>query len=504
MDPAKNNQRGGIRNTGNKANAKSPNTNVRASQSTANVTSAPKKPEVKQRVVQNPVGESKAGLGKPPVEVPKSKATLTDRAPQADQVKTGTLTVSRPALNAIKHKGKHKQINSKDSAPDPTQSGAVRLNELSEVEPLKQYDAENTYPAFMQNLAEVDNSGLKPKDKQTTKVRLLSEFHHHLKTLPVSEILNFGRILQLKIEEHEETDSLEKAFVENRAIYRSWHLPGRISEAGEVGEVGVMGAGGRELVGADSLNVSLDPTRFRTHKAKTKSPNSKLAPLGAVPSSLLYPGQENTIFYKNRGTATALLPENLYAGFSAYNETVKSLLREKTLEELGDDAEALCEHVEFMRASVTRPVFFDKEDIQSSTGAFIHPDKPGGPHVRKIHSYLGENHNPLNESLDQKLSDPLRSNAIFYQTFSQHSKSDPAADEWNEMVVKYRSTGHTAGLHENIREWVPGLKPNESVNKTLKDSGKFNANYSESTAAWEKTHLKGQDYDPKKEKKRKK
>ncbi len=383
-----------------------------------------------------------------------------------------------------------------DDTPHPTQPGVVWRNEHVEAEPLKEYGPEDIYAQFMQHLAEVDSSESDPKEKQQIKTRLLSEFHHHLKTLPVLEILKFGKQLQLNIEEHERNDSLDIAFGEGRAIYRSWHKPGRISES--IG-LGASVEGVQELVGGDSLNVALDPIRFRNHKTLTKKPESGLVPLGAVPSSLLYHDQENTVFNKDRGTATALLPENLYAGFSAYNETVKSLLREKSLEELGEGAKELAEHVKFMRAFVTRPVFFDKDDIQSSTGAFNHPNKPGGPHVRKTHSGLGDDHNPLMESLDLKLGDPLRSNALFYQTFSQHSKANPYADEWNEMVVKYRATGHTAGLHENIRQWVPGLEHHPEIDNRLKNSGKFSA----IKAAQEEVLMKplvGKNFDPKIEK----
>jgi hypothetical protein len=375
----------------------------------------------------------------------------------------------------------------------------VWLDEPPEAKPLKQYGTEKTYPAFMQHLEEVESLKREPKDKQQIKTRLLAEFHHHLKTLPISEILNFGKQLQASIEKHEQNDSLDTAFAEGRAIYRSWHEPGRISESDNLG---AMVEGGQELVGADSLNVALDPTRFRAHKTRSKTPESELVPLGAVPSSLLYHDQENTVFHKDRGTATALLPENLYAAFSAYNETAKSLLREKSLEELGEGAQELDEHAKLMRASVTRPVFFDKDDIQSSTGAFNHPKKPDGPHVRKTHSALDPAHNPLREGLELKLGDPLHSNALFYQTFSQHSKADPYAEEWNEMVVKYRSTGHTAGLHKNIREWVPGLKPHQEIDDKLEDSGKYSIEKAAQEAVFT-TPLVGKDFDPIEEKTKK-
>jgi hypothetical protein len=359
--------------------------------------------------------------------------------------------------------------------------------------PLKEYSAKEVYSEFMNNLAEVDSSQSAPKEKQKIKKRLLSEFHHHLKTLPISEIKKFGTHLDLNIREHEKTDTLDKAFGENRAIYRSWHPPGRVSESVNLGEAE---EGGTELVGADYLNVALNPARLMNYKTKAKA--SGLPAIDAVPSSLLYPDQQNTVFNKDRGTATALLPENLYAGFSAYNETVKALLREKFPEEMGHAAEDLKKQAKFMRASITRPVFFNKEDIQSSTGAYNHDDKPDGPHVRKTHSDLNEDHNPLRESLDDKLADPFRANAIFYQTFSQHSKSNSHADEWNEMVVKYRSTGHTAGLHKNIREWVPGLKAHSIIDR-LQDSGKFSAEKAKQEAKFVKPII-GDHFDPKKSK----
>ncbi|UGQ45913.1 hypothetical protein [Massilia endophytica] len=400
---------------------------------------------------------------------------------------------------AEEHKEEPK-LKVKDGEKHPTQPGVVWRDVAPDDKPLQAYGKKDTYAAFMQVLADVDRSEkMGPEEKQALKTRLLSEFHHHLKNLPIDEIYHFGQMLERDIQQHEAKDSLEKAFGESRAIYRSWHPPKRISQSTELGAM----VEGDELVGADTLNVALNPTRFKNYKAASKA--SKLPPIGAVPSSLLYPEEEkNTVFLKDRGTATALLPENLYAGFSAYNETVKSLLRGKDPEQFDHGEKAIHAHVKDMRASVTRPVFYDKEDIQSSTGAFNHPDKPGGPHIRKIHAALDYNHNPLKESLDLKLADRLHSNAIFYQTFTQHSKADSYADEWNEMVVKYRSTGHMAGLHKNIQEWVPGLQPNPAINDNLEDSGKFSESYAQDTAKWAKTVLKGEDYDDKKKKKTKK
>ncbi|MCB9234525.1 MAG: hypothetical protein H6581_22915 [Bacteroidia bacterium] len=359
-----------------------------------------------------------------------------------------------------------------------------------EEEPPKGFGDNNLYEEFMSLMAEIDTLQSPPVERQKNKVDLLVKFHDHLKKQPIQEIYKFGTMLQGNIEDHEKTDTIEDAYEQNRAIYRSWHEPGRISESTELG---AQVAGGNELVGADGLNVTQSPYRFMKHKAETKKPEAELAPIGAVPSSLLYSGQKNTVFNKDRGTATALLPENLYAGFSAYNETVKSLLREKSLEELGNGAEVLRDHAKFMRAFVTRPVFYDKNDIQSSTGAYLHSQKPG-LNVRKTHSGLSEDHNPLMETLDQKLQDPFRANAIFYQTFTEHSKANPYAEEWNEMVVKYRSTGHTAGLHENIRKWVPGLQPHSIIDQ-LEDSGKFDQEYANQTAKFSDTTLRGMDFD---------
>ncbi len=391
-----------------------------------------------------------------------------------------------------------------DGAPHPSESGVIWKSEHSELQPLRQYGNEDTYRTFMGYLEEVDDANLDPDEKQNEvqkqklKTRLLLEFHQHLKTLPVAEIHRFGKQLEESINQHEEGDTLEKAFEENRAIYRSWHKPARISQSADHEN-----SDGQELVGPDSLNVSRDPKRFRAYKEQSKEEGSKLIPLGAVPSSVLYAGEKNTVFNKDRGTATALLPENLYAGFSAYNETVKSRMRETPEDKRDEETQALNTHAKEMRASVTRPVFYNKEDIQSSTGAYEHEDKAPGPHVRKTHSDLGLGHNPLRQSLDQKLHDPFRSIAIFYQTFTKHSKANPHADEWNEMVVKYRSTGHTAGLHENIRGWVPGLEPNDEILERLDDSGKFSEDFAKSTAKWADKPLRGEDFDPKKETKTK-
>lgn len=384
-----------------------------------------------------------------------------------------------------------------DGTPHRLQPGVVWRSAAPDDKPLREYGDENTYATFMAYLAEVDASKMPPELKQQTKSRLLSEFHHHLKNLPAAEVLAFGKQLHEEIKAHEANDSLELAFRQNRAIYRAWHEPKRISEAGDAEGLG------NELVGADSLNVALSPERFRAHKARTTAQGGPLAPLGAVPSSLLYfdPSQDdtpeqqrNTVFLKDRGTATALLPENLNAGFSAFNETTKALLRQAPREDALDDTAELREHAKTLRASVTRPVFFDKSDIQSSTGVFKHTDKPGGPHVRKVHSALPEHHNPLRESLDLKLANPLRSNAIFYQTFSQYAK--PSKNTWSEMVVKYRSTGHTAGLHGNTRDWVPGLQGNAYIDERLENSGKFSEEFARDTAKWADAPLKGEDFDP--------
>ncbi|VVD64825.1 hypothetical protein [Pandoraea commovens] len=360
-------------------------------------------------------------------------------------------------------------------------------------------DDADAYAAFMQCLAEIDDDeSLKPKVKQALKSEMLLAFHGHLQTLPAAAILKFGTDLKGAIDAHEEADSLDTAFGENRAIYRTWHEPKRIAESTTLGE---SEEGGKELVGADSLNVALDPVRFRAHKEQTKRAESGLAPLGAAPSSLLYGDLKgnlrNTVFLRDRATAAALLPENLNAGFSLFNETAKSIFRSKAPDDELDPVEQeLHQHAKLMRSSVTRPVFFDNGDIQSSVGAYRHDEKGEGLHVRKTHSALGEDHNPLRESLEEKLQDPLRRNAIFYQTFSQHSRANVHGGAWNEMVVKYRGTGKTAALDDNVAQWVPGIPTNDTIAPQLLDSGKFSKEYAAATKAEADTALDGKAFDP--------
>lgn len=374
------------------------------------------------------------------------------------------------------------QMQYKDGDQHPIELGVKWRSVAPQHQPLQPYHSEDTYGEFMQALAAVDGSDMEAEQKQAEKVRLLSDFYHQLKSLSAPQLQELGSLLEKDIDKHEASDTLDKAFEETRLVYRTWHAPKHISVSTGLG---VSQADGRELVGADNLNTVLDPEKFRHYKEQSKLPGSVLPSLGASPSSLLYPDadQPNIVFLKERGTAAALLPENLNAGFAAYNEASKSLLRGKTSEELAGEFSKLHYHAKKMRSSVTRPLFFNSDDLQSNTDAFIHPDKPGDrPHVRKIHNELHEEHNPLRQSFDRKLADPFRTNAIFYQTFSQHSKPDTYAEQWNEMVVKYRKKGHMAGLFKEIRDWVPELKDYPGIVDELIDSGKFNADFAEAIA----------------------
>ncbi|WP_150737823.1 hypothetical protein [Pandoraea anapnoica] len=385
--------------------------------------------------------------------------------------------------------------NPKDGTRYPGQPDVVWRDEIPEE------GHSGAYAAFMQCLAEIDaDESLKPVEKQRVKSEMLFAFHGGLKSLPAAAILKFGTDLMHAIEAHEATDSLDAAFEENRVVYRTWHEPRRIAESTQLG---ASKEGGAELVGADALNVALNPGRFRAHKEKTKAADSGLVPIGAAPSSLLYGDLEgnlkNTVFLRDRGTAAALLPENLNASFSLFNETAKSVFRSKQPEdELDADKQNLQKHAKAMRAHVTRPVFFDKGDIQSSVGAYSHKDKGDDDdlHVRKTHSALGVDHNPLRETLEQKWNDPLRRNAIFYQTFSEHSRANVHGGAWNEMVVKYRGTGKTSALDDNVAQWVPGIPTNDTIAPQLLDSGKFSAEYAEDTKAEADTVLDGKAFDP--------
>lgn len=379
--------------------------------------------------------------------------------------------------------GPQRQYN--DGDQHPIELGVEWCSVLPQHLPAQPYDSDNMYSGFMQALAAADGLDMEAEKKQAMKVHLLSDFYHQLKSLSAAQLQEIGHLLEEDIDKHEASDTLDKAFDETRLVYRTWHAPSHISVSTGLG---ASQADGRELVGADNLKTVLDPEKFRHYKQQSKLPGSVMPSLGASPSSLLYPDpdQPNVVFLKERGTAAALLPENLNAGFNAYNEAAKFMLRGKTSEELAGEFSKLHYHAKKMRASVTRPLFFNSDDLQSNTDAFLHPDKPGDrPHVRKIHNGLHVEHNPLRQSFDLKLADPFRANAIFYQTFSEYSKPNTYAEEWNEMVVKYRQKGHMAGLFAEIRAWVPELKDYPGIVDELIDSGKFNADFAKAIAGKE-------------------
>jgi hypothetical protein len=431
----------------------------------------------------------------------------------------------------------------------------------------EKYGIQNTFRRFIDSLSEIDASQANPKDKQELKKNTLLEFHKHLKTLGIPEIINFGQQLREAIDRHESSDTIERAFGEGRLIYRAWHPVGHISKAINIKDDEDGAEWAKELVGADYLNVALRPDRLMKYKAAIRgqkeaaakaaaetttsssaaasaeddvassSPASRssssskamrvrgvrrkkngrgggggagggadaggdqslriLPAIGAVPSSLLFPRHKNTVFTTRRGTATALLPENLNAGFSAFSETSKALLDKETQEPTRDQTD-LRGLAEYMQATVTRPVFFNNGDIQSNTMAYRDKRNAAELHVRKSHSAegedsMGENYNPLGESFDKTLIDPLRVNAIFYQTFSK--ATGPTYGTWNEMVVKYRSKGHTTALDEAITHEVPDLEFNDSILQHLEDSGKFSVEKAEEDAHLRENPINGSDYD---------
>jgi hypothetical protein len=69
------------------------------------------------------------------------------------------------------------------------------------------------------------------------------------------------------------------------------------------------------------------------------------------------------------------------------------------------------------------------------------------------------------------------------------------------MVVKYRSTGHMAGLNQNIRKWVPGLEANDAINARMEDSGRYSAEKAKQDEVFAEKALVGTDFDPPKPKK---
>ncbi|MCD4483755.1 hypothetical protein LQR31_04600 [Chromobacterium vaccinii] len=311
-------------------------------------------------------------------------------------------------------------------------------------------EGRRAYGRLADQLASIDQSNDTSKERFYGKIKSLVENYNQVKDLSPSELHQFGVALHDAINNHEAGDSTGTAFNEGRVIYKAWHEAGRVATADDLPEGDL---GGKERVGADCLNVTQNAGSFREHKDLRNGDGSRLIPIGSVPTTLLYPTQENYVFRDTRGTVTRLLPENLIAGFTVYNEAAKSQLRGADVGEPRDIAN-LRDQAKHMRAFVTRPVYFDKEDIQSSPAVYTHEDKGGGWQVRKTHTKRAEDTNPLRQTLEEKLSEPFRGNAVFYQTFSEHEKVNPRAQTWNEMIVKYRETGGTEEVVKGNEEPV--------------------------------------------------
>ncbi|EJL94073.1 hypothetical protein PMI16_00428 [Herbaspirillum sp. CF444] len=303
------------------------------------------------------------------------------------------------------------------------------------------------------------------------KTEMMQRLYQRLSASEPTAVLAFGQELHAAMRRHDESDTLDRAHGENRAIFRSWH------KAGAVDEIDLPGADAdhpekvRAHVGFDALNVLLDPAAFRGHKAAYQARAEGVYPTIETPATLLQRGDKTpSVFNDEHGTVTALLPEEHYAAFFAFNAVAKEMNRKQAAAPSAVDGvaaaapgrhevDALAAHAKGMRASVTRPVFFDFEDIGSYTHPLADADAAKPPHVRKGH--FEEPAEPkLHASFDEKIQDARRVKAVFYQSFNESVpiQRRERQGEWNEMVVKFRATGHTAPMAPDMAELVPALQ----------------------------------------------
>lgn len=290
------------------------------------------------------------------------------------------------------------------------------------------------------------------------------------------EVLAFGEELRTAIDKHEQHDTLELAHAEGRAIYRSWHHAGAYdrvdSDDNPENKKAAEKAGtktGAPRVGFDALNVSLNPSAFRTHKEAYRSGTSKFGPAIEVPATLMSAkDRKPQVFSDMHSTVTALLPEDHYAAFFAFNEAAKHMQRQNT-GSMTHEWGAVAAHAKSMRESVTRPVLFDFDDLGSGAYALADKDSSKAAHVRKGATNIPERHS----GFEKKMEDSERAHAVFYQSFYDRVDKYEKQNKWNEMVVKFRSTGHTAPTISHRKEMasvVPELNkwPSLDISPTAK------------------------------------
>lgn len=322
--------------------------------------------------------------------------------------------------------------------------------------------APQTFANFREQLEQMDGMGARKLATQ--------QLHAHLAASSPSEVLAFGQELSQEIGAFNSKDTLARAHSEGRVAFRSWHAAGAVDEVGTDATETRKSETVFPRVGFDALNVLLEPTQFRAHKDNYKRGASAFGPTIEVPTTLLPAGKkEMSVFGDENGTFTALLPEEHYAALFAYNEAAKGMQRRASGpggEQMPgrSDVEALTAHAKAMRASVTRPVLFANEDIGSYNHPIAHSEPDTPPHVRKGHG-MGADEPTLRMSFEDKMSDPVRANAVFYQSYSK--SAPPKKNQWNELVLKFRSTGHTAPKNAAMARQVPALAGRQPLAITL-------------------------------------
>lgn len=305
-----------------------------------------------------------------------------------------------------------------------------------------------TFAAFKEKLAQSRTGPERMAD--------MKALHKELGRSSPDEVLAFGKELDEAIQIHEANDNLAKAHSEGRAIFRSWHRPGAVDAVDYTDKTGNSTKTSQPRLGFDTFNVTLDRNEFRKHKDAYKAGETAIGPMIETPSSLLQPNQmQPPVFNDEHATVTALLPEEHYAAFFAFNEVAKGKARSERSSASGHVWGEVESHAKSMRSNVTRPVFFAYQDIGSYSDALPDPDPKKPPHVRKGYAIDEgeESVQKLGATFDEKMADPVRANAVFYQTFDRSVPAEKKKDTnaWNEMVVKFRATGHTAPL-ANDRE----------------------------------------------------
>ncbi|OIO59453.1 MAG: hypothetical protein COX57_02820 [Alphaproteobacteria bacterium CG_4_10_14_0_2_um_filter_63_37] len=247
----------------------------------------------------------------------------------------------------------------------------------------------------------------KPRNLQEHYAQIRDHVHH----LGDSAVQRYGHQLMKDINDFYAQDSLSKAHKEGRLVYRSWPQDPGATNSHDVNK--------QYTSGFQSLATTRDPVTFRQEKTRFKNGQSH-DPLAAAPATLLStdPSQPVPLWSgSGPGMVTALLPEEFYVRFEAFNSRTKQRDATQPLRELGSQ----------MRAQVTRPVLFDNRDLSSGImtlrGKTKRYGKPsmgsGDPNMDKM-------------SLGRQAQE--------YQSFIQ-GNPPPHADFHNEIAVKFRQTG---------------------------------------------------------------